>query len=127
MIQTGSNRKIRVCTVDQIPAGSARGFEIATDRGKRSVVVVSYQGSYVAYINSCPHTGVSLDWMPDQFLDSSGTLLQCATHGALFRIEDGLCIYGPCLDRSLTTLPTTVEGSDLYLLVQTPDQGARNL
>ena len=117
MMQTGSIRKIRLCAVESVTAGSARGFDITSDRGKRNVLVVNHQGKYHAYVNSCPHTGVTLDWMPDQFLDSTGTLIQCATHGALFRIEDGLCIYGPCLDRSLTALTTSIEGPDLYILV----------
>ncbi|MEE8263379.1 MAG: Rieske (2Fe-2S) protein, partial [Gammaproteobacteria bacterium] len=41
-------------------------------------------------------------WVPDQFLDETGNLLQCATHGALFRIEDGFCVAGPCTGASLT-------------------------
>jgi nitrite reductase/ring-hydroxylating ferredoxin subunit len=86
----------------------------------RDILVVSQQDHYYAYLNSCPHTGASLDWQPNQFLDSSGTLIQCSTHGALFRIEDGLCIYGPCLNRSLTAIETHIELGELFILLRRP-------
>ncbi len=48
------------------------------------------------YINRCPHRGIPLEWQPDKFLDQSASLIQCATHGALFLIESGECVAGPC-------------------------------
>jgi nitrite reductase/ring-hydroxylating ferredoxin subunit len=41
-------------------------------------------GQAYVYLNRCPHRGVGLEWHPDQFLDPSNSLIQCATHGALF-------------------------------------------
>ena len=41
---------------------------------------------------------------PDQFLDPSNSLIQCATHGALFLIENGECVAGPCAGQSLTAI-----------------------
>ena len=51
-----------------------------------------------------------LDWVPDQFLAPEKDMIQCATHGALFRIEDGHCLAGPCTGENLTPLPVHVEG-----------------
>ena len=48
-----------------------------------------------------PHIGTPLDFMPDQFLTRDRRHLLCSTHGALFEIATGLCIYGPCKGRSL--------------------------
>ena len=48
------------------------------------------------YANACPHIGTSLNLLPDRFLSADGTRLVCATHGAMFRIEDGFCTDGPC-------------------------------
>jgi nitrite reductase/ring-hydroxylating ferredoxin subunit len=39
----------------------------------------------------------------------------CATHGALFEIEDGKCVYGPCLGRSLAPIRIRVEGGNVLL------------
>jgi nitrite reductase/ring-hydroxylating ferredoxin subunit len=49
-----------------------------------------------------------LEWQPDQFLDLSLSYIQCFTHGALFRVEDGLCLRGPCSGDRLTSIRVEV-------------------
>lgn len=86
-----------LCAIDDIPESSARGFEI----GEIKIFVVKKHGRLKVYLNSCPHTGANLDWMPDDFLDYDENYIQCSTHGALFQIEDGFCVAGPCSGQSL--------------------------
>lgn len=69
-----------------------------------------------AYVNSCPHIGVTLNWLPEQFLDSEGELIQCSTHGALFLIETGECISGPCNGQALTSLQVDERNNSIYLI-----------
>jgi len=59
----------------------------------------------------------ALNWVPDQFLDLTGDYIQCATHDALFRIADGVCVYGPSAGDRLTPLPTAVEAGEVVLFV----------
>lgn len=125
MIPSSDNQKIALCRLSEVPLDGAAGFRIETRGGPREVFVINRAGKYHVYLNSCPHTGVTLDWQPNHFLDNSGTLIQCSTHGALFRIEDGLCIYGPCLNRSLTSLPAVIDADQLYLLARTGDSPVR--
>jgi len=95
-----------LCTLESIPDGNARGFELDTD----TPVLVVRQGDQAwAYINRCPHVGVQLNWTPDQFMSLDHAFLQCSMHGAQFRIEDGFCIYGPCVGRSLEVLPLSID------------------
>jgi nitrite reductase/ring-hydroxylating ferredoxin subunit len=93
-----------VCAANDIPEDEARGFQV----GEASIFVVRRDGAFHVYRNSCPHLGIELNWMPDQFLDSDGALIQCSTHGALFRIEDGECLAGPCRGKALETIPHRV-------------------
>ncbi len=61
-----------------------------------------------------------LEWpvrAPDQFLNLDGDLIQCATHDALFRIEDGVCIADPSSGRSLTRLRVEVCNDDVVVLL----------
>ena len=58
-----------------------------------------------AYVNRCPHRGTPLDLVPDQLFHRDGRHLVCATHGAIFRVEDGVCISGPCYGDQLTPVP----------------------
>ena len=53
------------------------------------------------YRNTCPHTGAALVPPGQSALSRDGLHLVCSVHGALFRIEDGVCIAGPCLGQAL--------------------------
>ena len=65
--------------------------------------------------NRCPHRGTPLDWRPDEFLDRSGDHLVCATHGALFDKNDGICVAGPCAGDALPEIPCTTRAGRVYL------------
>ena len=96
-----------LCCFDDLPDNSSRGLSLDGDRCMEIFIV--RRGSRVyAYHNRCPHTGGPLDWQPDQFLNLERTLIQCATHAAQFRIDDGVCVAGPCTGAWLTALPVTV-------------------
>lgn len=102
---------IPLCPVEMIGDPGARGFDV----GHLSVVAVQIDGLLRVYRNSCPHLGVQLNWMPDQFLDHDLRRIQCSMHGALFEPADGLCIYGPCHGAALTPIPSRIH--DGWLLV----------
>jgi len=91
---------LRLCAPDELAEGQSRGFEIAEEK----LFAVRKDGQLYAYRNRCPHRGIPLEWLPDQFLDASASLIQCATHGALFLIESGECVAGPCAGQSLQEL-----------------------
>ncbi len=80
-----------------------------------SYFAVKRNGQLYLYLNRCPHLGIELNWQEDRFLDPDNTLIQCATHGALFIIDTGECISGPCLGQSLTPVPFTVEAGQVWL------------
>ncbi|BAZ95304.1 uncharacterized protein FOKN1_2947 [Thiohalobacter thiocyanaticus] len=65
------------------------------------------------YINRCPHAGSPLDWMPDQFLSLDQRHIQCATHAALFTLDGGECVAGPCVGDRLT--PVALELVDGWI------------
>ncbi len=102
-----------LCRLDAIEDGGAKGIELAPDRP--GVVLLRAGDRVHGYWNHCPHCGGPLDLAPDRFLDESGRLLVCATHGALFRIEDGLCVSGPCIGASLMPVAVAVEGGVVRL------------
>jgi nitrite reductase/ring-hydroxylating ferredoxin subunit len=103
------------CAVDAIPDPGARGFVIHSPRGPLAILVARRGPEVFAYFNVCPHTGVNLDWVPDRFLDVTSRFLQCATHGALFRLQDGFCIDGPCAGRSLRAVPLSAAGGQVEI------------
>jgi nitrite reductase/ring-hydroxylating ferredoxin subunit len=108
-----------ICALDEIPDKKARGFTLNSGDKKIDFFIVRKGGEVFGYINSCPHTGINLDWQPDQFLDLTGYKIQCSTHGALFRIRDGYCTYGPCLGRSLTPVQLIQDNGRIKLARET--------
>ncbi len=98
-----------LCQLDEIPDPGSRGFDFREGDDLRSVFVVRAGDTVRAYENSCPHTAGPLDWVPDQFLTREKDMILCATHGALFRIEDGHCLSGPCIGEDLKALPVFIE------------------
>ncbi len=104
-----------LCALDELPEPASRGFSLALPEGNLELVLVRVGGRLRAYRNRCPHTGVNLEWRPDQFLDFSESFIQCATHGALFRPDDGLCVRGPCAGQRLEPLALVVDAGRVYL------------
>ncbi len=102
---------IRLCAPNELTEGQSRGFELA----ELKLLVVRREGQVYAYQNRCPHRGIPLEWQPDQFLDHSNSLIQCATHGALFLIESGECVAGPCSGQSLEALNCREDADGIWI------------
>ncbi|MCS5635106.1 MAG: Rieske (2Fe-2S) protein [Myxococcota bacterium] len=111
-----TNAGLALCRLDEIPDGSARGFAVEGDQGQRlRLIVVRLADGVRVYENRCPHRGTPLDWAPDRFLDESGEFLQCSTHAALFRLDDGECVSGPCQGEFLKLRQTGVREGVVFL------------
>ena len=93
--------------------GTTQGVE--HPQGEGGLILVRRHGRAYGYRNRCPHTGAPLDWNPGQFLDAEGRHLICALHGALFRIEDGACLAGPCRGEGLEAVPLCEHDGMIYL------------
>ncbi len=104
-----------LCALEDIEEGGTAGFP-AIHKGKESRVLVVRQGdSALVYINKCPHVGVPLDLLEGKFLTSDKSRIICATHGALFQIDDGHCVAGPCIGKGLTPIKSTVKDGNIII------------
>ncbi|OZG70047.1 ferredoxin [Hahella sp. CCB-MM4] len=99
--------------LDSIPEGQSKGINL----DQHNLFVIHHQGRYYAYLNQCPHLGIELEWMPDQFLDHARQFIHCATHGALFLIKTGKCISGPCQGQSLQPVTVEEDGDQIKFLL----------
>ncbi|MFK7795378.1 MAG: Rieske (2Fe-2S) protein [Gammaproteobacteria bacterium] len=105
---------IKLCKISELTEVDSRGFVISEFSPERSIFIVRNYDVVVAYENTCPHNHGPLDWAPDVFLSDDKEFIQCASHGALFQIEDGECIYGPCSGQSLTTIEVQINDGVIY-------------
>ena len=123
-MSTRSQPVYQICSIGQLAHAECLEFTIPKDLLNRTsdsalctphtphtleAFVVNWHGTHVAYLNNCPHTHVNLNWSPNQFFDIESHYIQCSMHGALFNPSSGVCLRGPCLGQSLTSLPTVVD------------------
>jgi len=105
----------QLCALDDVPDGGSNGFVIDTADGRCGIIAVRRDNEIICYVNSCPHIGTPLEIQPGRFLDKSGKHILCSTHGALFRIDDGFCIAGPCADDRLTPVAAEVRDGAVFV------------
>lgn len=103
----------KICMTEDVPEREARQFESITGL---NFMLTQRDGQFYAYRNLCPHLQVELEYLEHQFLDADAEFIQCSTHGALFDIETGQCVSGPCLGESLQKLSIEVHSDGgIYL------------
>jgi nitrite reductase/ring-hydroxylating ferredoxin subunit len=103
-----------VAVLGEVQHGQSKKFSLR--RGGRDVpaLLINFEGQHFAYINRCPHTGITLDWVDNKFFSSDERYLMCATHGAVFQPPTGECIWGPCLGLSLQNVPIEIYDGKVY-------------
>lgn len=101
---------VRLCPLDLLADPGARNFVLEI-RGARFHGFVVRKGEAVyGYVDRCPHAGLPLARELDAYLTEKRDYIACDWHGALFRLEDGACVGGPCPQGArLTPWPVRVE------------------
>ncbi|MDH5424497.1 MAG: Rieske 2Fe-2S domain-containing protein [Gammaproteobacteria bacterium] len=105
----------KLCHINDISDPGSREFSLQLANCALDFFVVHKDGQFFAYKNSCPHTGASLNWQENQFLDMDNAFIQCSVHNALFEVDSGYCIAGPCSGSSMEELTLIIENNELYL------------
>ena len=104
-----------ICPLHELADPGAKGFTMGEGEWPLRGFVVRRGAAVHAYVNHCPHAGFPLNWHPDQFLAPGASLILCVMHGALFEMQTGQCVAGPCAGNSLQSLPVHVR--DGYVLL----------
>ncbi|HEX6770111.1 MAG TPA: Rieske 2Fe-2S domain-containing protein [Candidatus Binatia bacterium] len=103
-----------VGSVGELSPGKSKKFTMKRAGREFEALLVNFDGVHFAYVNRCPHTGITLDWVNNQFFSSDNRYLMCATHGAVFEPPTGECIWGPCVGLSLQSLPIEIADGQIY-------------
>ncbi|MBK8176243.1 MAG: Rieske 2Fe-2S domain-containing protein [Rhodospirillales bacterium] len=105
-----------LCRFQDIPDRGSEGFVVAGAAEAIPVMALRRGERVYVYVNSCPHWGSPLDLVPGRFLDRRGEYALCSTHGARFRVEDGVCVSGPCRGAALIPLQAIVEDGSVMIV-----------
>ncbi|HYC57184.1 MAG TPA: Rieske 2Fe-2S domain-containing protein [Candidatus Binatia bacterium] len=110
-------QRIIVCRADALGEKETAKFTFNTPSAPREGFVIRYQGKLFAYRNECRHIPMTMDWVENRFLSRDRCYIQCATHGALYRIDSGLCIGGPPSGEFLRALNVEIEDGDIVVTI----------
>ncbi len=110
----GGRGQRALCRVDDLSDGTAKGFPPAPG-GFTGLVAIRQGDAIFVYVNACPHLGTPLEWTLDRFLSADGSLIVCATHGAEFRVADGLCLRGPCFGERLEPVVIQIKDGTIFV------------
>ncbi len=100
-----------LCSIDDIENGEAKELSFRSRNELYDIFIQKHDGNIYAYVNVCPHAGTPLNMEEGRFMEKSGKYLMCHTHGALFQLDDGLCVAGPCNGARLQAVAIKVEKS----------------
>ncbi len=97
MINAVPSRGIALCnSADLLDSGEAVPFDVVYCGRASRGFAIRFEGKVHAYLNQCTHVPMEMDYQPNRFFDSTGRWLMCATHGAMYRPQTGMCSSGPC-------------------------------
>ena len=100
---------VELCAVSELTDPGTKGFIFREGTARFWGLLVRKGDEVMGYVDSCPHAGWPLSPLPDRYLTRDADRLFCGGHGALFRVEDGLCTAGPCAGDSLLKWPVLVD------------------
>lgn len=96
---------INLGPLDLIADGRARNYVLQIGEKRFHGFVVRRGEAVFGYVDRCPHQGLPLAQTLDQYLTPAGDLIACAWHGAVFTVEEGACVGGPCVGARLSPWP----------------------
>ena len=109
-------QRVICASADLVDGGRGVRFALVRWGVTSAAFAIRYMGKVHAYLNSCAHVPVELDWMEGEFFDQSGLYLICATHGATYDPATGQCVMGPCKGQRLMALRVAERDGTVYLL-----------
>jgi nitrite reductase/ring-hydroxylating ferredoxin subunit len=109
----------RICDVEDVPEAGTFLFTYRDDFDVEEALLVRFGGDgddagIACWKNYCQHwTDIRLD-------KGSGARVRdgelwCNKHAATFRLDDGVCTYGPCEGAVLDEVEVTVHDGGVYL------------
>ena len=105
--------RIKLFKLNDLEADESTGLTAKVNGITQMLLAVRKGDKVFVYINSCPHTGAPLDIHAGKFFSRDRKHILCSTHGALFKIENGQCVSGPCLSSYLEAVPIAIEDGDV--------------
>lgn len=104
----------RLCALAELGDPGSKGFRFRVGEALFAGFVVRRGALIAGYVDRCPHAGWPLAALDERFLTRGGDHILCSGHGALFALEGGACVAGPCAGAHLAAWPVEVRGTEVF-------------
>lgn len=105
---------VRIAAAAALRDGDGVRFKLVLDGVERDAFAVRWRGRVRAYVNTCRHLSLPLDFGDAHFFDEAFDALVCCHHGARYAPDTGRCVEGPCEGASLTALAVEERDGELW-------------
>lgn len=95
----------KVARVEDIPAGTVRGFEVGYDK----IVICNTGEGFYAVIDECSH-----ETLPLNQARLKGNIIICPHHGARYDVRTGMVTHPPAIV-PVQTYEVKVENGDIFV------------
>lgn len=96
--------------------GDGLHFKIRDFGLERDAFAVRWNGAVLAYLNTCRHQSLPLDFGDARYFDDEYDAIVCCQHGARYRPDTGECFDGPVVGTRLTKLALEMRDGALWCL-----------
>lgn len=110
-------QRIEVRQAATLGEGATVKFTFEENEQQREGFIIRRGDKLYAWRNECCHIPMTMDWVENRFLDREGKHIQCATHGALYEVESGLCVWGPPLGEHLRGLQLEESDGSVFVVI----------
>ena len=108
-------QEVVVCSLEELDDPGSMEFRIGEGDWPFRGFVIRQGDKVYAYQNHCMHLGHPLNWIPDKFLTGDGSQIICASHGAIYEIESGECVAGPCPGKRLHRVEIAIRDGEVVV------------
>lgn len=116
MVSSQSGRQVLCDSKKLIDGGRGVRFQVSVENTPSPAFAIRYHGKIYAYLNRCGHQGVQLDWEEGSFFDMELEHIICATHGALYSPDTGVCLHGRCYGKGLIKVAIEETEGKIFLV-----------
>ena len=104
-----------LCKTTDLDTLGSIGLEVKINRKTQDIFIIKKDTEFFAYKNQCPHRLTQMEWNPNDFLTEDKQHIICAMHAAIFNLDNGFCISGPCAGESLKKVGISVKDGNIFL------------
>ena len=109
------DKRIWVASCEQLQPGSYKKLNVFYKDLPKSIIILNYKGTYLAYLNQCVHMIRPLDYEQNHIFDQTGHYLRCAFHGIVYDPYTGESVSTMCNGEKLTSIRLYQDGRELWL------------